>query len=127
MSSDKIPYGWGWVNKLPGNSNTRALLASAIVIGVVCIPKYIMESNKKQGHGYFDSEMPADVRASKDSKYEYDISLFKMWLAKANNNAVNFAQQAPGGKDLQGKERTYDRRIPCLFSNENHMLMNPKE
>ena len=38
---------------------------------------YIMESNKKQGHGYFDSEMPADVRASKDSKFIYGNSLSK--------------------------------------------------
>ena len=93
-----MPYGWGWVNKLPGNSNTRALLASAIVIGVVCISKYILERNKKQGHGYFDSEMPADVRASKDSKYEYDIST-QIRLLRANNNVLHFAQQTPGGKD----------------------------
>ena len=51
MSSDKMPYGWGWVNKLPGNSKYKsAFLASMIVIGVVCVPKFIMESNKKQGH-----------------------------------------------------------------------------
>ena len=70
MSSDKMPYGWGWVNKLPGNSNTRAFLASMIVIGVVCVPKFIMESNKKQGHGYFDNEMPEDVRKSRE-RYKY--------------------------------------------------------
>ena len=67
MSSDKMPYGWGWVNKLPGNSKYKsAFLASMIVIGVVCVPKFIMESNKKQGHGYFDNEMPEDVRKSRE-------------------------------------------------------------
>lgn len=64
-----MPFGWGWVNKLPGNSNTRSFLASMIVIGVVCVPKFIMERHKKQGHGYFDSEMPEDVRRSRDGKY----------------------------------------------------------
>ena len=42
-----------------------------IVIGVVCVPKFIMESNKKQGHGYFDNEMPEDVRKSRERRYKY--------------------------------------------------------
>ena len=68
MSSDKMPFGWGWVNKLPGNPNTKSFLASMIVIGVVCVPKFIMERNKKQGHGYFDSEMPEDIRKNREGK-----------------------------------------------------------
>ena len=68
-----MPYvgGGGYnINKLPGNSKYKsAFLASMIVIGVVCVPKFIMESNKKQGHGYFDNEMPEDVRKSREGKY----------------------------------------------------------
>jgi|OM-RGC.v1.032951847 hypothetical protein len=66
-----MPYvgGGGYnINKLPGNSKYKsAFLASMIVIGVVCVPKFIMESNKKQGHGYFDNE---DVRKSRE-RYKY--------------------------------------------------------
>ena len=37
-----------------------------IYIGVLFnVPKFIMESNKKQGHSYFDNEMPEDVRKSR--------------------------------------------------------------
>ena len=74
-----MPYvgGGGYnINKLPGNSKYKsAFLASMIVIGVVCVPKFIMESNKKQGHGYFDNEMPEDVRKSREGKY-LTISLY---------------------------------------------------
>ena len=70
-----MPYvgGGGYnINKLPGNSKYKsAFLASMIVIGVVCVPKFIMESNKKQGHGYFDNEMPEDVRKSRERRYKY--------------------------------------------------------
>ena len=67
------------INKLPGNSKYKsAFLASMIVIGVVCVPKFIMESNKKQGHGYFDNEMPEDVRKSRE--YIYNILNYSVYI-----------------------------------------------
>jgi len=64
--SDRLPRGWGWTAKLPGSPGVKGFLASAIVITVVCAPKYF-SGRTKQGHGLLDNEMPSDVRAAKDA------------------------------------------------------------
>ena len=63
--SDRLPRGWGWTAKLPGGPGVRGILASAIVITVLCIPKYL-SGRSKEGHGLLDNEMPSEVRAAKD-------------------------------------------------------------
>lgn len=64
--SDRLPRGWGWTAKLPGSPSVKGFLASAIVITVLCAPKYL-SGRSKQGHGLLDNEMPSDVRAAKDA------------------------------------------------------------
>ena len=54
--------------KLPGNANTRGFLAASIVMTVVCLPK-LMGGKKKAGHGMLDSEMPSEVRESKEGTF----------------------------------------------------------
>ena len=65
--SGHLPRGWGWVAKLPGSANTRGFLAASIVMTIVCMPK-LLGGKKKAGHGLLDSEMPSDVRESKEGK-----------------------------------------------------------
>tara|TARA_B110000091_G_scaffold187381_1_gene208556 strand:- start:532 stop:831 length:300 start_codon:yes stop_codon:yes gene_type:complete len=73
MSSRKSAH-WGmggtkhWshrlVTKLPGKNspNVQAFTASIILMGVLCLPKYLSSKNTKPGHGMFDQEQPEEIQ-----------------------------------------------------------------
>jgi len=52
------------VTKLPGKNspNVQAFTASIILMGVLCLPKYLSSKNTKPGHGMFDQEQPEEIQ-----------------------------------------------------------------
>ena len=50
------------VTKLPGSPNVQAFTASMLLMGALCLPKYLTSQNAKPGHGMFDQEQPEEIQ-----------------------------------------------------------------